>query len=67
METETATTTVAAPVTVALGSNGQRIYFDADPVTGTIGIIADFGADLELDAYEFGLLAELLILAAEGQ
>jgi hypothetical protein len=56
----------SAPVTVAIGNVGAQIYFDADPTDGTIALIADEGANLEFDAYEFGLLAELLILAAEG-
>lgn len=52
-----------AAVTVAIG-NDSRIFFDADPLDGTIGIIADEGVNLEFDVAEFALLAELLLRAA---
>ena len=73
METETQLALFAepsftcAPVTIGIGSAGNRIIFDADPADGTIHISTDCGTEIELNAYEFGVVTELLLLAADPE
>lgn len=53
----------ALPVTVAIGNLGERLYFDADPLDGTVTVTADYGTDVQMDAEDFSLVAELMLRA----